>query len=219
MPPRCRFEQSGPVRSPLCPLGHIADYQELLERFNGQESAVLPFRYAYPNATVVHLRSNVYVCAHLDDEAMVAARIGAVLDCVTVLARHGLPVDDRHQLHLRFRRNDGRANKRRRAETREIRAHWALPARGVPTLSATAAAAYRGNPISRLELPLEEALRPALTSCLSAAESVKVLDAVLPRIGAAALTDILAGLPAGTRARLRRASPTAAVGDALESLR
>jgi len=40
------------------------------------------------------VRRDVYVCRHIDDDEYTAAVVGGLLDCVTALARWGLPVGD-----------------------------------------------------------------------------------------------------------------------------
>jgi hypothetical protein len=198
----------------LCPRGHIASYAELLDHFNGQESAVLPFRDAPASSRVHRIRTNTYVCSHLDPEELLAARVGARLDCVTVLDRHGYTagLPGRHEhVHLRMRRNDGRAAERRRAETRDIRTHWTPPMHAPMTFDAAArrwgqrAPYSRRTPVNRLEMPLDDALRQALASCLTVAESLTVLAAVSRHSGAETAARAVRALPAATRARLRAA--------------
>jgi len=249
----------------LCDFGHVASYQELLEHYHGQESAIVPLRYSYARRLVLHPRPNVYVCAHLDDDALAAARVGGWLDCATVLARHSFPIAEPTHLHLRFRPSDGRASARRRAEPRPTRAHWSVPSWPVPTaretqdvnrhrgalnraalnrttvsrtalnrtaLNRTArdrTDATRGphgspppsaqSPLSRLEMPLDEAMRQALTSCLTMAESVAVIDAALPLLGAGRVAEILRFIPDRKRAALRRAGLPAELDAALKTLR
>lgn len=254
----------------LCDFGHVASYQELLEHYHGQESAIVPLRYSYARRLVLHPRPNVYVCAHLDDDALTAARVGGWLDCATVLARHGFPIAEPTHPHLRFRPSDGRASARRRAEPRPTRAHWSVPSWPVPTaqetqdvnrrraalnraalnraalnrttvsrtalnrtaLNRTAlnrVAAIGGPhenpapsaqpPLSRLEMPLDEAMRQALTSCLTMAESVAVIDAALPLVGARRVAEILRLIPDRKRAALRRAGLPAEVDAALKTVR
>lgn len=228
------------MRTLLCSFGHIATHRELLDRF-GQESAIVPLRRSSGRVTVLRIRTNVYVCAHLDPDELTAARVGAQLDCVTVLARHGLPVGDairRHNdgsrddgfqadgpegdgchrepcLHLRLRPNDGRASARRQAEPHEIRVHWTVPRWPVASADTARWAAARGTPLSRVELPVEEALRQALTSCLTVAESLAVIEALLPRLDAGVLARIIARIPDHARTRLRRVGLPQGVEEAL----
>ncbi|MFC4243497.1 hypothetical protein ACFOYW_08930 [Gryllotalpicola reticulitermitis] len=187
----------------LSPFGHLASYRELTRHVLGADTSAAPFRISSPSAVIRHPRSDVYVCAHLDDDALTAARVGALLDCVTVLARHGLPVSAAVQrradgtfdepaaaagvagVHLRFRPGDGRASARRWAEPQGVRAHWARRRYPVVTLEDARHAFRRGSPISRLELPLEEALAQALGTCLTSSESIAVFEALLARAATA----------------------------------
>lgn len=219
------------MRTLLCSFGHIASYRELIDRC-GQDSAVTPLRRASGRRTVLRLRTDVYVCAHLDPDELLAARIGARLDCVTALARLGLPLDSalrRHDddgcLHLRFRRNDGRASARRRAEARSIRAHWAPLRWPEPTAADALSAWMRRDPISRLEVPLEDALLQALTSCLTPAESVEIIAALLARPGGSptalapeTLASVIELTPRRVRSRLWRAGLPSEIDDALAQL-
>jgi len=231
----------------LCALGHVASYRELLAHFNGQASALEPFIRFNTRHTVVRLRANVYVCAHLDSEELSAARVGGLIDCVSVLARHGLGswhslrrrtdgsvaapesiavgADGSNGtmpcLHLRMRRNDGRASARRRAEARDIRTHWAPPLTPLPTAADALKAARRTAPrpgpadrrgevlgtgrMNRLEVPLLEALRQALTSCLTPEESLAVLAATADVHGRRLVDQALEHVPAHRLAALRRA--------------
>lgn len=171
--------------SPLCAFGHVATHAELLEEFHGQESAVIPFRMGRLTA---HPRVNVYVCAHLDEAEMSAAWCGGLLDCVTVLASVGLPVDHVGELHLRIARGDSRAAARRMAQVPTAHMHWSRLRTRLPTLDETRHAAIDGEPLSRLRVPVREALRQAMTSCLSYAESAEVIAAATGTTSATAVT-------------------------------
>jgi len=204
----------------LCSFGDIASYAELLERFHGQTSAIAPFRRS-DSGLIYRLRSNVFVCSHLDDDERAAARIGGLLDCTTVLRRAGaLPGADDGHLHLRLSKNDGRASARRRNEPRAIRAHWHKPSWPAVTLdSARHAFERRDSPLSRLELPLREALRQALTSCLTPQQSrdalvLLIADALTPEDAA----EVLARTPRRVQSQLRRIGLPTQLNDALERL-
>jgi hypothetical protein len=207
----------------LCSFGHIATYAELLARFDGQESAVLPFR-RRTGGLIRWLRPNVYVCAHLDEEELAAARVGGRLDCTTVLRRRGVLSGD-GCLHLRLRANDGRASARRWAEPTRVVAHWRPPRWDVPSLAATRHAArpavpQSGGPLSRLELPLNEALRQALISCLTPAASLAALATLLEDgTSPAQLADAVRATPRYIQARLQRLGLPGEIAVHLESLR
>lgn len=163
---------------PFCRFGHIAGYAELLEAWHGQESAVLPFRTDGPRTR--HLRSDLYVCAHLTEAELSAAWSGGVLDCVTVLAGCGLPVPAHWEgeIHLRLTRGDSRAAARRHVYAPTSHVHWSRLRTPIPSVGATMRAAGAGKPISRLQVPVREALRQAMASCLSYEESAVVLAAI-----------------------------------------
>jgi len=174
----------------------------------------MPFRDAPKSSRVHRIRTNTYVCSHLDPDELLAARVGARLDCVTVLERHGYTagIPGRHpHLHLRMRRNDGRAAERRRAETRDIRTHWTPPMHAPMTFDAAArrwsqrTSFSRRTPVNRLEMPLDDALRQALASCLTVAESFTVLAAVSRHAGADTAERAVWALPEAARKRLRNA--------------
>lgn len=165
--------------SPLCWYGHVAAYAELLDEFHGQESAVLPFRMGI--GLTHHLRSNVYVCAHLSERERSAAWCGGLLDCVTVLAEAGLPLDKTaiDEPHLRFPRGDTHAAARRHEHAPTSRMHWSRLRTTIPSVAQTKRAAQSGEPLSRLQVPLREALRQAMTSCVSYATSAELIEAAL----------------------------------------
>ncbi|HEY0249757.1 MAG TPA: hypothetical protein VGC45_16010 [Gryllotalpicola sp.] len=182
-----------PLRSALCFLGHIATHAELLE-VHGQESAILPFRI---NAGASRrLRTGLYVCAHLSESELTAAWCGGHLDCLTVLAELGLPVDDGGELHLRLARGHGRASARRRVDAPLTHAHWSRLRTPIPRLEETLHAARLGEPLDRLRVPVVEALRQAMTTCLSYAASAEVLRAM-----------VSAGHPADELARTVASTP------------
>jgi hypothetical protein len=162
--------------SPLCSFGHIASYAELLDAFNGQESAVLSFRMGRLTA---HLRSDVYICAHLSDVERSAAWCGGWLDCVTVLAEAGLPVGDAGtETHLRLARGDSRAAGRRLAHAPTAHMHWSRLRTPLPTLERHRRAARPDEPFDRLRVPFREALRQAMTTCLEYAQSARMIAAI-----------------------------------------
>jgi hypothetical protein len=237
--------------SPLCWYGHIASYSELLEHADGAASALMPYRQSPPRFSGAgarsgragassrdrepggylheHVRRDVYVCRHIDDDEYTAALVGGALDCVTVLARRGLPVPggDRPEsltptpspLHLRVPAGAGRVTARIRAEPRPIRPHWSSKGPDVPSLALARQAARRRQPLSRLEVELGEALRQALTTCLTAEESIAVIREITPQyLSADATARAIAGAPRRVRAGLRRLGLPDEVQDALDSL-
>jgi hypothetical protein len=166
-----------PIASPLCSFGHIASYAELLDAFHDQESAVLPFRMR--GGLTMHLRSDTYVCAHVSDAELSAAWCGGQLDCVTVLADAGLPVDvGSAELHLRLSRGDSRAAARRHEHAPTSHVHWSRLRTPLPSVLQAKRSAYVGEPVNRLRVPLREALRQAMTTCLSYAKSAEVVEAL-----------------------------------------
>ncbi|AYG02555.1 hypothetical protein [Gryllotalpicola protaetiae] len=214
------------VVSPLCAFGHVATYQELHELW-GAESTVVPFRRLYGRRAVLWLRPNAYACAHLGDDELLAARVGAHLDCVSVLSAAGSDSATRAlagsgAVHVRLAPNDGRASARRLAEPRPVVAHWSVPRNSPPDIAATHAAITSGGaPISRVSLPVPEALRQALRSCLSPDDAVVVIAELLAigALGTDELACIVASSPRRVRAGLRHAGLAADVVDALESFR
>ncbi|GAA4164537.1 hypothetical protein GCM10022286_26410 [Gryllotalpicola daejeonensis] len=162
--------------SPLCSFGHIATHAELLRTFHGQESAIIPFRMGYGRTEL--LRMGVYICSHLTEEERLAAWCGGHLDCVTVLAGLGLPIAAPDHPHLRFRRGQRGAAARWRADAPLARVHWSGPRTRVPSLEATKRSARKGGLPDRLRMPWREALRQAMTTCLTYAESGELLAAM-----------------------------------------
>jgi len=163
--------------SPLCAFGHVATHAELLEAFHGQESAITPFRMT--TALCTRLRMGVYVCTHLTERERTAALCGGQLDCLTVLSELGLPVDDRDQVHLRLPRGHGGAAERKHRYAPLARVHWSRLRTPIPSATDARWAARTGDAPDRLRVPLREALRQAMTSCLSYADSGTVLEAML----------------------------------------
>ncbi|GAA4183632.1 hypothetical protein GCM10022288_03230 [Gryllotalpicola kribbensis] len=164
------------TRSLLCSFGHIATHAELLEEFDGQESAILPFRMSYGRSEL--LRMGVYVCTHLTDLERLAAWCGGQLDCVTVLAESGFSVGDGGEPHLRLRRGQGGASGRRRADAPMAHVHWSRLRTPVPSREQAKRLARSGGQPDRLRVPPREALRQAMTTCLSYAESAQLLEAM-----------------------------------------
>jgi hypothetical protein len=164
-------------RSPLCAYGHIATHAELLAEFHGQESAIIPFRMNYGRCEL--LRMGIYVCTHLTEAERLAAWCGGHLDCVTVLAELGLPVPSRgtDEPHLRLPRGQGGVAARR-SDAPLARVHWSRLRTPVPSISATKHAARLGEQPDRLRVPVREAMRQAVTTCLSYAESAALIEAV-----------------------------------------
>jgi hypothetical protein len=187
--------------SPLCSFGHIASYAELLKAFNGQESAVLPFRMSRLTA---HLRSDVYICAHLSETERSAAWCGGWLDCVTVLAEAGLPVGDAGtETHLRLTRGDSRAAGRRLAHAPTAHMHWSRLRTPLPTLEQRRRAGRPVEPFDRLRVPFREALRQAMTTCLEYAQSARLI-AALDGSGRCSAEDVAHAIAAAPR-RVERA--------------
>lgn len=164
--------------SPLCFYGHVASYAELLEQHHGQESAILPFRMGY--GVVAHPRFDVYACSHLSRIELAAALCGGRVDCVSVLAAEGLLNEaDSDELHLRLARGDSKAAARRHEYAPTSHMHWSRLRTAMPTVDETMAAARRGAPLTRLSVPLREAVRQAMTTCLSYAQSAELVAALV----------------------------------------
>jgi hypothetical protein len=171
------------------------------------------------------LRPNVYVCAHLSDDELRAARCGGRLDCVSALAALGVPVAatadaataDDGALHLRLAPNDGRSSARRFGAARLIRAHWSIPRFPLPTIDETRRAAHAGAPISRVTMPASDALRQALRTCLAPAEGAAVIADLLEKglLSADQLARVIASTSHPVRSRTREAGLPVEVDDAL----
>jgi hypothetical protein len=213
------------VVSPLCSFGHVASYRELHDRW-GAESAVLPFR--HPNGRVVlWLRPDAYACGHLSDDELLAVRIGAHLDCLSVLTTLASPtaataLAESGGAHVRLAPNDGRASARRFAEARPVTAHWSVPRQPPPSLVQTRAAVRSGrDPLSRVSMPPSEALRQALRGCLSDTDGAAVIAEL--RASGSLDVDELARVVASSSRRVRKglrdAGLPAEVMDSLEGLR
>jgi hypothetical protein len=189
--------------SPLCSFGHVASYAELLEAFHGQESAIMPFR--MHGGTCGRLRNGLYVCAHLSESERLAAWCGGQLDCLTVLAELGLPVADSGEPHLRLPRGHGRVWERRAADAPLTHAHWSRLRFPLPSVDEARWSAAGGTPLDRLRTPWQEALRQAMTTCLSYTESADVLETML-RCGYSAddLARVLASTPRRVQLAMRR---------------
>jgi very-short-patch-repair endonuclease len=67
----------------LCALGHVVSTRRLLAA--GVTARRLERWVA--DGSILRLRPGTYACAHLDDEAVIAATAGTRLDCVSLLAR------------------------------------------------------------------------------------------------------------------------------------
>lgn len=163
-------------RSPLCAYGHVATHAELLSEFHGQESAIIPFRMNYGRCEL--LRMGVYVCTHLTEAERLAAWCGGHLDCVTVLTELGLPVAhrDSDEPHLRLPRGQGGVAARR-SDAPLAHVHWSRPRTPVPSIADAKVAARSGGEPDRLRVPVREAMRQAMTTCLSYAESGAFIEA------------------------------------------
>ncbi|MCL2514711.1 MAG: hypothetical protein FWD85_03800 [Microbacteriaceae bacterium] len=241
----------------LCHYGHIASYRELLTAAGGQAALLMPFRQSVPRFEVagargrdggaaardrsaggyahLHLRHNVYVCRHIDDDEFTAALVGGLLDCVTVLGRLGVPAElfdagalcnaagaepvDAGGLHVRVPPRSGRTATRARAEPRVTRVHWSARDPGVPTLRQTRAAAGNGSPVSRLQVAPRDALTQALTTCLPLEQAAPVIRTMVPALlPAAEVARAIAAASRRVRVGLRRLDLPLDVHDALNAL-
>lgn len=84
----------------ICDHGHLASARELREAGATKRSLAS----AVESGRLVHVMRGRYACAHLDSDAITAAQAGALIDCVSALARHDKVwsgIESATGLHLR----------------------------------------------------------------------------------------------------------------------
>lgn len=206
----------------LCSFGHMAKYSELIAAW-GQESAILPLRQSV--GLTHHLRHDVYVCAHLGEAELLAARCGGQLDCLTALAKLGVDVagttaSGDARLHLRMPRHHGHAAARLHQESRPTRVHWSRPRFPMPTSEQLRRTRRGRGTADRLTMRIAEALRQALMSCLPPGSEPDIFAALLDLgMSAPELAESVAATSVRVQRALAQARLPRPVVDALDSLR
>lgn len=142
---------------------------------------------------IVRARRDTYLPGEIPDTVLRAAQLGGRLDCLSLLAEHGVFVHDPAQLHVHFQRTASRLPRR---EAR-VRAHWR-----------STGAAPRDTQVPIVEALVQSAL------CQSPRYLIATLDSAWNHglVDEVQIADVFAALPRRYRRLRRLLDPSAESG-------